>query len=172
MEVQLAARSSERLGEVLWYRNGWRRGKRSADTKWTYFFFIFSLFKCTQREQCSKPLYTNHSDSTFRCCCICSVTPFFLFLSFCSLRLLRESVNIIIIFSYILKIHICKKYAHFWYNHMSLLVNNKIDNCFLSLCHGPLIRFLHHLKVSFCSSNKDSSKVHVLPQLLYLLIHF
>jgi len=35
--------------------------------------------------------------------------PFFLFFSFCSLRLLRESVNIIIIFSYILKIYICKK---------------------------------------------------------------
>ena len=144
MEVQLAAWSSERLGEVLWYRNGWRRGKRSADTKWTFFFFfIHSLFKCTQREQCSKPPYTNHSDSTdsFRCCCICSVAPFFLSLSFCLLRLLRESVNIII-FSYVLKIHICKKYAHFWYNHMSLLVNNKIDSCFLSLCHSPLIKYL------------------------------
>lgn len=44
MEVQLAAWSSERLGEVLWYRNGWKRGKRSADTKWTYFFFIFTVF--------------------------------------------------------------------------------------------------------------------------------
>ena len=108
-----------------------------------FFFFIHSLFKCTQREQCSKPPYTNHSDSTdsFRCCCICSVAPFFLFLSFCLLRLLRESVNIII-FSYVLKIHICKKYAHFWYYHRSLLVNNKIDSCFLSLCHSPLIKFL------------------------------
>lgn len=111
MEVQLAARSSERLGKSCGTETGGEEGRGLLIPN-GLIFFIVTVFSNVHKGNNAANLHipiTQIQQTNLDVAAFALSFPFFLFLSFCSLRLLRESVNIIIIFSYILKIYICKK---------------------------------------------------------------
>lgn len=141
--MQLAARSSERLGKSCGTETGGEDG-RSLLIQMDLFFPIFTVFSNVHKGNNAANLripITRIQQTNLDVAAFALLLPFFLFVSFCLLRLLRESVNIIIIFSYILKIYICKKYAHFCIITCRYWSITKLS-CFLSLCHSPLIKFL------------------------------